>query len=154
MTSRRTFLTALGAASVLGAKGSLATPLGLEMYSVRKEMAKDIPNALKLVKGMGFDEIECGVPKGYTASSYRALLDQTGLAATCVGADYKRLSDGVDTLAEDAHTLGAKWVMVAWIPHDKEFTRQNALDASKMFNEAGDKLRKAGLRLAYHAHGY
>ena len=66
-----------------------------------------------------------------------------------MGADYKRLSDGVDALAEEAHTLGAKWVMVAWIPHDKEFTRQNALEASKVFNDAGGKLRKAGVVRIY-----
>jgi sugar phosphate isomerase/epimerase len=45
--------------------------------------------------------------------------------------------------------------MCAWIPHDgNRFDFENTKAAVKVFNEAGAVLKKEGITLAYHAHGY
>src|SRR6266568_3227690 len=55
----------------------------------------------------------------------------------------------------NAKQFGAKYVVVAWIPHEKgKFNEQNCRDAIAVFNQAGERLRDAGLRFAYHLHGY
>jgi sugar phosphate isomerase/epimerase len=54
----------------------------------------------------------------------------------------------------EAKALGAQWVVVAWIPHQGTFGRENALKAAEAFNGFGKALGDAGLRYAYHCHGY
>ena len=53
--------------------------LGLELYSVRQGLAKDVAATLKIVRGWGFTEVEGGVFQGKTAAETRGLLDQHGL---------------------------------------------------------------------------
>jgi sugar phosphate isomerase/epimerase len=54
-----------------------------------------------------------------------------------------------------AKKLGAKYVMCAWIPHDKSgLSFENAKKAAEDFNRAGKYLKQHGLTLCYHAHGY
>jgi sugar phosphate isomerase/epimerase len=46
-------------------------------------------------------------------------------------------------------------VVCAWIPHERgKFSEQNCREAAEVFNRAGEKLRAAGLRFAYHLHGF
>jgi len=50
---------------------------------------------------------------------------------------------------------GARFVMCAWIPHDgNRFDIENTQAAVKVFNDAGAILKREGITLAYHAHGY
>ena len=44
--------------------------------------------------------------------------------------------------------------MCPWIPHEKTFTREDALKAAEVFNRVGKAAREAGLRFGYHCHGY
>ena len=54
----------------------------------------------------------------------------------------------------EAKALGATWVVCPWIPHDKEFTRDDALKSAEVFNKVAAAAEAAGLRFAYHCHGY
>src|SRR5262249_36670679 len=66
-----------------------------------------------------------------------------------------KLRDDADGVIRDAKALGVEYVICGWIPHAKgKFSEQNARDASVVFNRAGEKLKTAGFRLAYHPHGY
>ena len=58
-------------------------------------------------------------------------------------------------MIKKAKILGASYVMVAWIPHDKhDFKLENAKKAVEDFNRVGKKLKENGLTFAYHVHGY
>ena len=50
--------------------------------------------------------------------------------------------------------FGASWVVCPWITHDKEFTRDDALKAAEVFDQVSSAADAAGLRFAYHCHGY
>ena len=164
-SSRRQFLQTLAASAVagtftarLGAQGAPSLPvpgvLGLELYSVRQRMAKDIPGTLRIVRGWGFTEVEGGVFQGKTAAETRALLDRHGLKMQSMLTGYDLLAKGVDGVITDAKTLGVTYVGTAWIPHQGPFTRTHADKASADFATWGKALRAAGLRFFYHVHGY
>jgi sugar phosphate isomerase/epimerase len=53
-----------------------------------------------------------------------------------------------------AKTFGATFVMVAWIPHGKDFTIDDAKKAVDDFNREGKILKDNGITLCYHDHGY
>lgn len=58
-------------------------------------------------------------------------------------------------VADKAKKLGAKFVMCAWVPHEKgKFSLADANKAIEVFNRAGKVLAENGLTFCYHAHGY
>ena len=56
-------------------------PIGLQLYSVRDDCARDLPDVLKAVADMGYVGVEFAGYYGYTAPELRALLDDNGLNA-------------------------------------------------------------------------
>jgi sugar phosphate isomerase/epimerase len=53
-----------------------------------------------------------------------------------------------------AKLFGSKYVMVAWIPHGKTFTIDDAKKAVDDFNRVGKVLHENGITFCYHDHGY
>ena len=164
-SSRRDFLHALAASAVvapfatrLGAQTTLALPvpgvLGLELYSVRQGLAKDVAATLKTVRGLGFTEVEGGVFQGKTAAETRALLDAHGLRMQSTLTGYDALAKDIGKVIADAKALGATYVGTAWIPHQRPFGRAHIDKAAVDFATWGKALREAGLRFFYHVHGY
>ena len=128
--------------------------IGVQLYSVRNEMKADLEGTLEKVKAMGFTYIETGAQNGKSAAEFKALLDKNNFQVVSFFADYNKLKTDFASVVADAKTMNAKYVIVAWIPHQKEFTLADCELAIKDFNEAGEKLAKEGLRFAYHIHGY
>lgn len=164
-SSRRQFLHTLAASAVAvpfaarpGAQGAPTLPvpgvIGLELYSVRQGMAKDVAATLKTVRGWGFTEVEGGVLPGSTAAETRALLDQHGLRMQSTLIGYELLAKDVGTVIADAKALGVTYVGTAWIPHQRPFGRAHVDKAVADFTAWGKALRAEGLRFFYHVHGY
>jgi len=76
------------------------------------------------------------------------------LKATSMAAGYEDLQARLDLVKERAEAFSVKWVMLGWIPHSGEFTREDAKRVAREMNEWGESLGEKGLRLAYHPHGY
>jgi sugar phosphate isomerase/epimerase len=165
MQSRRDFLNlvaaGLGTALVPAAlraqdeiKTSLKGPLGLQLWSLREYLPKDLPGTLAKVRAMGFREVEGAGLWKHSVAELRAALDSAGLRCQSAHMPFERLRDDSSGAFAEAKALGASWVVCPWIPHDKDFTRDNALASAKAFNGFAAAAEKAGLRFAYHCHGY
>jgi sugar phosphate isomerase/epimerase len=92
------------------------------------------------------------------AAEFKKLCDERGISIPSTGAGYEQLTRSpasLDSIISRAKTLGSKYVMCAWIPHKNGvFTLEDAKKASEDFNRVGKTLKKQGLTLCYHAHGY
>jgi len=131
--------------------------LGVQLYSFRNEMKADLRGTLKKVQDMGFHTVETGLFTGKTAAESKKLLDEFGLKAVSMGASFDLLADPakLETVIQNAKTLGSEFVMCAWIPHNgDEFTIEDIKKAVQVFNTSGKALRKQGLKLLYHPHGF
>ena len=131
--------------------------LGVQLYSFRNEMKKDLEGTLKMVKGMGLTTVETSVFNGKNAAETRQILDKAGLKAVSMGVGFDDLAkpEKWDTMVMNAHTLGVKFIMCPWIPHNgTEFTIEDVKKAAAVFNASGKALKKKGLQLIYHPHGY
>ncbi|PYM14171.1 MAG: hypothetical protein DME18_07315, partial [Verrucomicrobia bacterium] len=138
-----------------GTGASFKGPLGLQLYSLRHQFQKNVPLALDYVQKFGFIEIEGGGDYGYGRERFSRMLEAHGLKTICSFVDYKTLRDNPDSAISNAKAFGAQYVVVAWIPHEKgKFNEQNCREAIAVFNKAGERLKAAGLRFAYHLHGY
>ena len=132
-----------------------AQEVGLQLYSLRNQFKKDVPGTLKLIHSWGIKYIEGGDTYGMPLEDYKKLLKKNGLEMVSVGASYEELRDNPEKVIQTAKYFGAKYVMVAWIPHDgNNFGFNDIKNATDIFNMAGKLLKKKGLSLAYHPHGY
>ena len=128
--------------------------MGLELYSFRTAAEKNFPGTLAQVRGFGIVELEVSGLYGHTAAEFRRLLDQHGLKATSMMADFKNLLDDCDQVAADAHQLGAEYVVCGTIPHEARYLSPADCErAAPRLNLWGERLLKAGLHFCYHTHG-
>lgn len=132
-----------------------AQEFGLQLYSLRNQFKNDVEKSLKTIADWGIHTIEGGDTYGMEETEFRNLLEKYELNPVSIGADYDELRNNPEAVAEKAIRYGARFVMCAWIPHDgNRFDIENTKAAVKVFNEAGTVLKKEGITLAYHAHGY
>jgi len=166
MSSRREFLrtVAAGLAMPAGVRGRLAVqeeiktplngPVGLQMWSLREYLPKDLPGTLAKVRAMGFREVEGAGLWKHTVGELKTAMDTAGLRCQSAHMGFERLRDDAPGAFAEVKALGASWVVCPWIPHDKEFTREDALKAAEAFNKFASAADAAGCRFAYHCHGY
>src|SRR6185503_10444591 len=146
----------LAAETAPGTGGSFKGPLGLQMYSLRFYSPNDLRAKLDKVHEFGLKTIEGGgPPPGMSLDEFFKELDHRGITLVSTGVDFARLKSNPDALVEQAKKLRVKYVMCAWIPHDKgRFSEKNAREAIDVFNIAGAKFKAAGITFTYHCHGY
>src|SRR3954451_16107133 len=163
--TRRSFLSVIAAAAIQArplttSKRESALPhppggrLGLELYSLRNQLKKDLAGTLKLVRDWGFEAVELAGFPSMSASDTARALRAAGLHAVSQFVDYERLRDDLAGVIRDARTLGLETVICGWIPHESVLTRQDADAAIESFNKWGAAAAREKLRLGYHMHGY
>lgn len=128
---------------------------GIQLYSLRDYFRTDIENSLKTISDWGITTVEGGDTYGMDETKFRNLLSKYNLETISIGADYEELKNNPKAVAEKAKRYGARFVMCAWIPHNgNRFTIDDIKASTAVFNRAGNILKKEGITLAYHAHGY
>jgi sugar phosphate isomerase/epimerase len=134
----------------------IVSDVGVVSYTFRNQFSEDVPGTLDMIREMGFSKIEFSNLFGSTAEEIRNMLDERELICTSYGTSYENLMQNIDQVIDDAKTLGAKYVRVASIPHDREqgFSLADMEKAIADFNEAGRILRENDLHFNYHNHGY
>jgi sugar phosphate isomerase/epimerase len=128
--------------------------LGLELYSLRNELKKDLAGTLKMAREWGFEQVElAGFPPMKAEDTARAL-SSADLHPVSMFVDYERFRDDFPAVVRDARTLGVEYLICGWIPHEKTLTREDVDRAIASFNQWGAAAAREKLRLGYHIHGY
>jgi sugar phosphate isomerase/epimerase len=128
--------------------------IGLQLYSLRNQLAADASGALDEVKGWGITNVELAGTYGLTPEQFKAHLDARGFNAVSGHFPYERFREDAEGVARDAQILGLKYAGCAWIPHGGVFDEKTCRDAIAVFNHAGEVLAQHGLKFFYHTHGY
>jgi sugar phosphate isomerase/epimerase len=190
--SRRSILAGLGLATMTGLAGCATTaassatffqrtglPIGLQIYTLGEEAAKDIDATFATVAEIGYRTIEMPGLLGRTASEIRAAADRAGLAIGSLHVPLFAMGPGTGLMFgdEDARiadvlgTLGAKWAVapIALFPETFQMPadgnmaaaivsafRQSGTDIWKrtasLLNQRAEALKPLGITVAYHNH--
>ena len=102
----------------LAQKPLYTAPFGVQTYTFRRSIGNDPAKTLDTIKAMGFTEIEGGGGR-IAPEDFKKLCDERGISIPSTGADYGQLVRAPDSIVMRAKALGSKYVMCAWIPHDK-----------------------------------
>jgi sugar phosphate isomerase/epimerase len=158
MIERRSFLGGLAAAAVTGFSGTARAAkletIGLQLYTVRRELEKDLEVTLSQVAQVGFGEVETAGLFGRSGKEFRASLDRHGLEATSMHTNLEETEKDFSRTLETAAALGAGYVICAWLEPDERKTLDDYRRHAETFNRAGEEAKKAGLRFGYHCHDF
>src|SRR3954447_6955777 len=122
--SRRAFL-GMAAAAPFAARAALnaagTVPVGLELYSVRGELAKDLLGTVAAVGKMGYQVVEFYAPylewTPETAKSVRKVLDDSGLKCNSTHNNGPSFTpDGMKKAIELNQIIGSKYLIMASAP--------------------------------------
>ncbi len=172
MTTRRTFLAQAG----LAAAGALLAPkllsatttkhkIGLQLYSLRDYIPKDVKGVIAKVAKAGYKEVETyDYSKkagfwGLDAKAFASLLKEHGLTTTSGHYDFdsylrKGDTEALKTYIEAALITGQSYVVAPWIDGDLLKTESDLKKIAESLNKAGELCNKAGIKLAYHNHNF
>jgi sugar phosphate isomerase/epimerase len=155
--SRRTFLALTAAAAPLSlASKDKKIPVGLELYSVRDELDKDLMKTVQGVAKMGYECVEFYAPYFQWNTDYakqvRKQLDDLGVRCYSTHNDMKSLTqDGIGHAIELNKILGAHYVVLS-SPGHKLTTIDDYKQLAETLNHANRTFELQGLHAGYHNH--
>lgn len=129
-------------------------PIGLQTYTFRNSFPHGVEATMDTIQALGVKELEGNAPNGMSVEDFRKLADERGMTIPATGAGYEEIVKDPMEVVRKAKILGAKYVMVAWIPHKPPFNLEDAKKAVKDFNRVGKVLKENGITFCYHNHGY
>lgn len=133
---------------------SFKGPIGLQLYSLRAQFAKDVPRTLDEAASMGFKYAELAGTYGLTAENFKKELESRGITPIGAHFDFNRYRTDPEGVAAEAKALGLKYAGCAWIPHNGDFDEKTCRDAIAVFNNAGKVMARHGIKFFYHVHGF
>jgi sugar phosphate isomerase/epimerase len=156
--SRRAFLGAAAALPIAvsaGFRNMASAPVGLEMYSVRGELAKDLLGTVGAVGKMGYRVVEFYAPylewTTETARAVRKVMDDAGLECRSTHNNAPSFTpEGLAKAIELNRIVGSKYLIMASAP------RVAAIDEWKgvadRLTAVAEQLRPLGMATGFHNH--
>ncbi|MDB5134630.1 MAG: sugar phosphate isomerase/epimerase [Mucilaginibacter sp.] len=128
--------------------------IGVQAYTYRNSFPNSVVATLDTIKALGITEMEGPNPKNSIPEEFKKLLNERNITMPSIGIDYNTIVKDPEAAVKLAKVFGSKYIMVAWIPHGKTFTIDDAKKAVDDFNTVGKILKDNGITLCYHNHGY
>lgn len=170
MNSRRTFIKQAG----LAAGAALLLPsfvfdkatknVGLQLYSLRKELPSDVKGVIEKVAKAGYTEVETygfsnGKFWGLTPKEFLTLLKDNGLTAPSghYGMDDFLKTGSTDKLKADidsAAAIGGKYFTIAGAHVDVSKGADGFKKVAEGFNKVAEIAKSSGVKFAYHNHDF
>ena len=153
---KKTAVSAALAASPFGAASAQVRRvdnIGLQLFSLRRELAEDFEGTLAQLAEIGFTEMEFAGYHGKTPGEVRGILDSFGLTSPASHVPLQAIRDNLDQEIETAVTLGQQYMVLPWLP-ENERSLDSYHRVAELLNRAGEKTREAGIIMGYHNHDF
>ncbi|MBI3877400.1 MAG: sugar phosphate isomerase/epimerase [Verrucomicrobia bacterium] len=137
-----------------GVGPSFKGPIGLQLYSLRAQFTKNVPESLKQTHDFGFRIVETAGTYNMTPEKFKAMLAENGLKPVSGHFPYARWKSEPEKVIAEAKAIGLQYAGCAWIDHKGPFSEAVAREAAALFNKAGEIAAKEGIKVFYHAHGF
>jgi sugar phosphate isomerase/epimerase len=164
MITRRTFIktTTLGSVAAMLCPGmlkaaALKKDIGLQLYTVRDQIARDLPGTLRDISRIGYSWLEAagysdGKFYGLPPADFRKTVDHLGMR---VISSHAMFSADEQEQAIEAHSeLGVENLIFPGFPVAEHNTRDDFLKAAERLNTIGEACNKSGIDFGYHNHAF
>ena len=165
MSSRRDFIKSVtavvaGSELVRAAKAAVPAddrrfqgPFGVQLYSLREQLQKDVPGALRHIRKVGYTTVETAGFYDLKPADFKKQLDKAGLKCTGMhSGDDVRFREHLDEIIAEAKIFKPVHVTCPWVQEEHRKDAAGCKRVAEEFNEWGRKLQAAGFRFSYHNH--
>lgn len=128
--------------------------IGLQLYTLRDNMAQDVEATLRKVAELGYQGVEFAGYYDWEASKLRALLDELGLQA--IGSHV-----GLDALKQDLQgqidymkTIGGTYMLCPNLDQEARSSEAVWKETYALLQRIGEEVVKQGLVFGYHNHAF
>jgi len=155
--------------------------IGIQLFSLPLMLEKDFDGTIQWLSQIGYRKVELFGPYSFSAVSARerwksleprlgfggsgffgntaekaySIFNNHGIIVPAAHTDIETLKTAMDALGAAGEIVGFEYVV---LPSLSEVAEKNNLDDYKRiaddFNQIGENARKAGLKFAYHNHGF
>ena len=166
MMNRRTFLGAASCGAFADLRFAEPGPafsraqrrtlsnIGLQLYTVRRQLAADFDGTLGRVAALGFREVEFAGYHGRAPSQVKVALRRHGVSAPSAHVTTAELRDGLGKAIEAARIVGHEYLVCGYVPAEERRSLDDYRRLAELLNRAGERARRAGVQLCYHNHDF
>ena len=129
-------------------------PIGVQLYSVRDDMAKDFKGTLQKVKELGYDGVEFAGLFGNTPEQVKAMCAEIGLNPISAHVPLADMLADVDKVIADYKAIGCQYIVVPYVEEDRRPNGEKFMQMIEEIRGIGEKAKAAGLTLLYHNHDF
>jgi sugar phosphate isomerase/epimerase len=127
--------------------------IGLQLYTVRDETAKDFAGTLRRVAAAGYTAVEFAGYGDLSSQQMRELLAETGLKALSSHVALDRVEHHFEQEIEYAQAIGCPFIIVPWLAPEKR-TKEYWPVLADILNRQGSSARAKNITLGYHNHDF
>jgi sugar phosphate isomerase/epimerase len=140
------------------AKGKKGGSIGLQLYSLRDVINKDVKGTLKQLSDWGYKELETygynnGMLFGMKSKEFADYVSSLGMKVMSGHYGMDVVRGNWEQAVADAKEAGQGYVVVPWIV-EAERTLDGYKKICGELNKAGEMANKYGLRMGYHNHAF
>jgi sugar phosphate isomerase/epimerase len=136
------------------AAGRRLSKIGMQLYTVRRELEKDFEGTLRKVSALGYREVEFAGYFGHGAAEVKSLLKRLKLDAPAAHVQLSELRGDLRPMLDAAQTIGHRYLLLAWTPPEERRTLEQYRRLADLCNEAGARMQREGVQFAYHNHDF
>lgn len=136
------------------AAGRKLPRVGLQLYTVREQLAADFDGTLGRVAALGFREVEFAGYHGRAAARVKAALRRSGLLAPSAHVTTAELRGDLGSVIEAAQQIGHRYLVCGYVPADERRSLDDYRRLADLLNRAGRRTRRARIQLCYHNHDF
>ncbi len=133
------------------AKKRKLSKIGLQLYTVRRELEKDFEGTLAKVAALGFSEVEFAGYFNRTPQQVKSILAKHNLAAPSVHVLPAVLRSSLQQTIDAAKTIGHQYVVCAYLLPEERKTLDDYKRLVDLFNDAGTLPARSRQRHGCHA---
>lgn len=127
---------------------------GVQLYTVRDSMAKDVNKTLQGIAGIGYQEVEFAGYFDHSAQEIREMLNRYGLSSPSSHVDGESVQDDPNAFVDIAAEIGHDYVTIAYMQEENRRTIDDYKHWAEVSNRLGEACKKNGMRAAYHNHDF
>jgi sugar phosphate isomerase/epimerase len=121
-------------------------PIGLQLYTLRDQLEKDVAGTIKQLAAIGYKDVEIYSLYGKSPSEFVKLLKDNGMTASSGHYLLPMVKDEWDKRIEDAKTLGLQYMVIAILEPEVRKSLDDYKKLAELFNKAGEATKKAGIQ--------
>lgn len=133
---------------------SIPIQFGLQLWTLREIVARDLAGALQQARAIGYDAIEIFGDGRMFFDNMRAALQTSGMACCSAHVPYESLHDELPRVVAGLRMIGCNSAVVPAFAKDLRDTLPKALQLASDLNRIGERLKAAGIAFAYHNEDY